>query len=130
MGILKIGIESDDGRTRLQILQQQLDVGVEMITSHCREYRSKMHDRATFDMVAKMIDDDMAEWTSAWLTETLAFRKKHQNPPHIEDMPPVIGPQWQTVGDFIASGGLRQVLLYRLYCCTCLLYTSPSPRDS
>ena len=110
MGILKIGIESDDGRTRLKILQQQLNVGVDMITTHCREYRSKMYDQATFDIVAKMIDDDLAEWTSMWLTKTLAFRKKHQSPPHIEDMPPVIGPQWQIVGDFIASGGLRQVI--------------------
>ena len=127
MGILKIGIESDDGRTRLQLLQQQLDVGVEMITSHCREYRSKMHDRATFDMVAKMIDDDLAEWTSARLTKTLAFRK-HQIPPHIEGMPPVIGPQWQIVGDFIASGGLRQVIFRSYPAAAAAAVMSPTKR--
>lgn len=65
-----------------------------MINDHCRQYRGKMLDRVTFDVVAKMIDGDLAEWTSVWLTKTLAFRKKCPIPPNIEDMPPVIGPQW------------------------------------
>ena len=93
MGVLRIGIESDDGLTRLQILQQRFNDGVDMITTYWRQYRSKMLDQVTFDMVAKMIDDDLAEWKSEWLKQTLAFRKKYTSPPHIEDMPPVIGPQ-------------------------------------
>ncbi|CAM9542975.1 unnamed protein product, partial [Ectocarpus sp. 12 AP-2014] len=94
MKVLKVGIGSEDGKTRLEILRQQLREGVEMVRAHCRQHRSKMTDDATFKVMADMVDEDLSQWTSTWFTRALAFKKQYQTPPHIESMPRVVGPQW------------------------------------
>ncbi|CAB1102718.1 unnamed protein product [Ectocarpus sp. CCAP 1310/34] len=111
MKVLKVGIGSEDGQTRLELLRQQLQEGVEMVRAHCRQHRSKMHDAATFKVMADMVDEDLGNWTSTWFTRALAFRKQYPTPPHIESMPPVVGPQWNVTGNFIASGGLRNIVI-------------------
>ena len=35
--------------------------------------------------------------------------KQHQTPPEIDFTPPVTGPQWTIIGDYIAGGGLHNV---------------------
>ena len=107
--LLSLGIESEDGTTRLEILRQLFRNGTDLIRDHCRQHRGKMQDPGTFKMMADMVDDDLGRWSSAWFTRALAFQKQHQTPPEIEFMPPVIGPQWTVVGDYIAGGGLRNV---------------------
>ena len=56
-----------------------------------------------------MVDDDPGRGSSAWFTRALAVQKQHQTPPEIDFMPPVIGPQWMIIGDYIAGEGLRNV---------------------
>ena len=109
MTILSLGIESEDGTTRLEILHQRFRNDTDLIRDHCCQHRSKIQDPATFKLMADMVDDDLGRWSLAWLTRALAFQKQHQTPPEIEFMPPVIGPQWMMIGDYIAGGGLRNV---------------------
>ena len=109
MTILSLGIESEDGTTRLKILRQLFRNGTDLIRDHCRQHRSKIQDPATFKMMADMVDDDLGRWSSAWFTRALAFQKQHQIPPEIKFMPPVIGPQWTIIVDYIAGGRLRNV---------------------
>ena len=111
MTLLSLGIESEDGTTRLEILRQRFRNGTDLIRDHCRQHRGKMQDPGTFKMMADMVDDDLGRWSSAWFTRALAFQKQHQTPLEIEFMPPVIGPQWMIIGDYIAGGGLRNVTL-------------------
>ena len=75
MTILPLGIESEDGTTRLEILHQRLRNGTDLIRDHCCQHRSKMRDPATFKMMADMVDDDLGRWSSAWFTRALAFQK-------------------------------------------------------
>ena len=107
--LLSLEIESEDGTTRLEILRERFRSGTDLIRDHCRQHRSKMQDPGTFKMMADMVDDDLGRWSSAWFPRALAFQKQHQTPPEIEFMPPVIGPQWTIIGDYIAGGGLRNV---------------------
>ena len=93
MTILSLGIESEDGTTRLEILRQRFRNGTDLIRDHCRQLRSKMQHTATFKMVADMVDDDLGRWSSAWFTRAMVFQKHHKTPPEIEFMPRVIGPQ-------------------------------------
>ena len=115
MTLLSLGIESEDGTTRLEILRQRFRNGTDLICDHCRQHRGKMQDPGTFKMMADMVDDDLGRWSSAWFTRALAFQKQHQTPPEIEFMPPVIGPQWMIIGDYIAGGGLRNVTARNTY---------------
>ena len=115
MTLLSLGIESEDGTTRLEILRQRFRNGIDLIRDHCRQHRGKMQDPGTFKMMADMVDDDLGRWSSAWFTRALAFQKQHQTPPEIEFMPPVIGPQWMIIGDYIAGGGLRNVTARNTY---------------
>ena len=115
MTLLSLGIESEDGTTRLEILRQRFRNGTDLIRDHCRQHRGKMQDPGTFKMMADMVDDDLGRWSSAWFTRALAFQKQHQTPPEIEFMPPVIGPQWMIIGDYIAGGGLRNVTARNTY---------------
>ena len=96
--LLSLGIESEDGTTRLEILRQRFRNGTDVIRDHCRQHRGKMQDPGTFKMMVDMVDDDLGRWSSALLTRALAFQKQHQKPPEIEFMPPVIGPQWTVIG--------------------------------
>ena len=109
MTILFLGIESEDGTTRLEILRQRFRNGTDLIRDHCRQHRSKMQDPATFKMVVDMVDDDLGRWSSAWFTRAMVFQKHHKTPPKIEFMPRVIGPQWTIIGDYIVGGRLRNV---------------------
>ena len=109
MTILSLGIDSEDGTMRLKILRQRFRNGTDLIHDHCRQHRSKIQDPAAFKMIADMVDDDLGRWSSAWFTRALAFQKQHQMPPEIEFMPPVIGPQWMIMVDYIAGGRLRNV---------------------
>ena len=68
-----------------------------------------MQDPGTFKMMVDMVDDNLGRWSSVWFTSALAFQKQHQTPPEIEFMPPVFGPQWTIIGDYVAGGGLRNV---------------------
>ena len=109
MTILSLGIESEDGTTRLEILRQRFRNGTDLIRDHCRQHRSKMQDPVIFKMMADMVDDDLGRGSLAWFTRALAYQKQYETPPEIEFMPPVIGPQWTIIGDYIAGGGLRNV---------------------
>ena len=60
-------------------------------------------------MMAGMVDKDLGRGSSAWFTRALAVQEQHQTPPEIDLTPPVIGPQWTIVGDYIAGGGLHNV---------------------
>ena len=113
--LLSLGIESEDGTTRLEILRQRFRNGTDLIRDHCRQHRGKMHDPGTFKMMTDMVDDDLGRWSSAWFTRALAFQKQHQTPPEIKFMPPMIGPQWMVIGDYIAGGGLRNVTARSTY---------------
>lgn len=73
-----------------------------------------MEDEATFDMVDDLVDDDLRDWSSALANTALSFKKQHPNPPEIELMPPVVGPRWNVVADFISSGGLRSHYVQRV----------------
>ncbi|CAN0224997.1 unnamed protein product [Ascophyllum nodosum] len=68
-----------------------------------------MQDPATVKMMADMVDDDLGRASLAWFTRALAVQKQHQTPPEIDFTPPVIGPQWTIIGDYIAGGGLHNV---------------------
>ena len=102
-------IESEDGTTRLEILRQRFRNGTDLIRDHCSQHRSKMQDPATVKIMADMVDDDLGQGSSAWFTRALAVQKQHQTPPEIDFMPPVIGPQWTIIGDYIAGGRLHNV---------------------
>ena len=112
---LSLGIESEDGTTRLGILRQRFRNGIDLIRDHCRQHRGKMQDPGTFKMMADMADDDLGRWSSASFTRALAFQKQHQTPPEIEFMPPVIGPQWTVIGHYFAGGELRNVTARSTY---------------
>ena len=60
-------------------------------------------DPSTVKMTADMVDDDLGRGSSAWFTRALAVQKQHQTPPEIDFTPPVIGPQWTIIGDYIAG---------------------------
>ena len=113
--LLSLGIESEDGTTFLKILRQLFRNGTDLIRDHCRQHRGKMQDPGTFKMMADMVNDDLGRWSSAWFITALAFQKQHQTPPEIEFMPPVIGPQWTVIGDYIAGGGLRNLTARSTY---------------
>ena len=113
--LLPLGIESEDGTTRLEILRQRFRSGTDLIRDHCRQHRSKMQDPETFKMMGEIFDNDLGRLSSAWFTRALAFQKQHQTSPEIEFMPPAIGPQWMIIGDYIAGGGLRNVTARSTY---------------
>ena len=69
-----------------------------------------MQDPATVKMMAEMVDDNLGRGYSAWFIRALAVQKQHQTPPEIDFTPPVIGPQWIIIGNYIAGGGLNNVL--------------------
>ena len=115
LALLSLGIELEDGTTRLEILCQRFRSSTDLIRDHCRQHRSKMQDPGMFKMMADMFDDDLGRWSSALFTRALAFQKQHQTPQEIEFMPPVIGPQWTIIGDYIAAGGLRNVTARSTY---------------
>ena len=98
-----------------EILRQRFRNGIDLIHDHCRQHQSKMLDPATFKMTADMVDNDLGRWSSAWFTRALVFQKQHQTPPEIEFMPPVIGPQWTIIGNYIAGEGLRNVTARSTY---------------
>lgn len=60
MKVLSVGLVSEDGVTRVEILRQRLREGSEMVRIHCRQHRSKMNDAATFKVVADTIDEDFS----------------------------------------------------------------------
>lgn len=62
-------------------------------------------------MLADMVDEDLGLWAAAWLAETVTFTKEYDTAPSIEQMPPVMGPQWTVLANFIAGGGLRNLRL-------------------
>ena len=69
-----------------------------------------MQDPASVKMMADMVDDGLGRGYSAWFTRALAVKKQHQTPPEIDFTPPVIGPQWIIIGNYIAGGGLVNFL--------------------
>ena len=71
--LLSLGIESEDGTTRLEILRQRFRSGTDLIRDHCRQHRGKMKDPGTFEMMADIVDDDLGRWSSACFTRDLAF---------------------------------------------------------
>ena len=107
---LSLKIESEDGTTGLEILRQRFRNGTDLIRDHCSQHRSKMQDPATVKMMAEMVDDDLGRGYSAWFTRALAVQKQHQTPPEIDFTPPVIGPQLIVIENYIAGGGLDNVL--------------------
>ncbi|CAN0442854.1 unnamed protein product [Pylaiella littoralis] len=103
MTFLRIGIESEDGLTRLGFVQQRLQRGTDSVRDHCQQHRSKMEDPSTFKMMAEMVNEGIGQWTSVGFTRAVSFQKQHPTPPEIKHMPLVIGPQWAVIGDYIVN---------------------------
>ena len=70
-----------------------------------------MKDTRVFQMIADIVNDDLKTWAAEWLCAAVKFRTIYDAPPTIEHFPPVMGPQWTDLRDFIGSGGLRQIAL-------------------
>lgn len=61
MTVLSIGIMSEDGQTRLELLRQRLQEGTALVRAHSSQHRFNMNDAATFRVMAGMIDDDLGQ---------------------------------------------------------------------
>ena len=59
MTVMSLGIESEDGTTRLEILRYRFRNDTDLIRDHCHQHRSTMQDPAMFKMMADMVDDDL-----------------------------------------------------------------------
>lgn len=105
------GLSTEEGSSRLGILRQQLESGASMLRKHCLKYPSRLNDKRVFQMLADIVNDDLKTWAAKWLCAAVRFRNIYDSPPAVEHFPPVMGPQWNDLQDFIGSGGLRNIAI-------------------
>ncbi|CAM9283871.1 unnamed protein product, partial [Sphacelaria rigidula] len=83
--------------------------GAALLRAHCRKWPAKMLEPEVCAMMESLVDDDLGRWSSSLFTSAVVFQRQHPTPPNIEDMPPVVTPQWTFLRNFIDSGGLRGI---------------------
>lgn len=96
------------------ILEESLNVGLDMVTEHCRENRSEMRNPANKLRFTKFINDDLILFASRWFDAAISFKSAHPSPPTvIEDFPPVVTIEWKLITGFIAMGGVSAAAFYQ-----------------
>ena len=104
LAVVGNGVTSEDALERLAILEHALHEGLTLLRVHCRKYRAKACVAENRALLSALIDEDMKAYAQRLFVAAVAAAKA--GPPAIEDMPPVVTPKWQSLGNYIRGGGL------------------------